>query len=91
MSGPMPRDYRKRVAAALGAMIEHTQMLAGPNSRRKPEPQAMQHLIDVMPHIYDWCVDGARRLGYQVEYAHGPLLTEMELRAVERMVARLTR
>jgi hypothetical protein len=85
------RDYRKRVGAALDVMIEHTQRLAGPNARRKPEPQAMQHLIDIAPHIYNWCVDGARRLGYRLEYCQGPMLTEAELKTVERLAARLTR
>jgi hypothetical protein len=70
-------------------MVAHVQTLAGV-ARRKPEPAELNHLIDVAGHIYNWAATGARRLGYDLPYAHGAQLTESELKAIERMAARLS-
>lgn len=76
------KDYRRRARIVLEAMFMQARAIALPGQWREPKDIPWEGLIDEFHHIMNWCVQGARRLGFFVPYYPGPL-TEEEMQFVE--------
>jgi hypothetical protein len=76
-------NYHSRARAIIEALLAQVEIFAGPTRWCAPTEANIEACVEELPEVLNWCLDGAARLGYRVEYYRGPL-SETQMRAAER-------